>query len=384
MKVAVIGAGAFGGWTALALRRRGADVTLVDAWGPGNARASSGGDTRVIRATYGTHRVYTRMAARAMALWREYDRAHAAGLLRRTGVLWIVRAAGDFARASAVELRGAGLPVEELTPAEAAARHPQVAFEDVTSVLWEPEAGYLFARRACQHVAERVVAEGGRYLRAAVMSPARFDGAVAACVPLEHGGALEADAFVFACGPWLGNLCPDVVGARVSPTRQEVYYFDTPPGDARFQDPALPVWLDYGERVMYGIPTHGRGFKIADDTPGPPIDPTTGSREATAAGVAAARAFLGHRFPALAGAPLIGWEVCQYESTPDSHFIIDRHPAAPNVWIAGGGSGHGFKMGPVVGQMLAAGVLDGTTPDPQFALARFDVPPPGGWQAKWS
>lgn len=384
MNVAVIGAGAFGGWTALALRRRGAGVTLVDAWGPGNARASSGGETRVIRATYGTHRVYTRMAARAMHLWREFDAMHAARLLRKTGVLWIVRADDGFAAASVAELRAAGLPVEELVPRAAAARYPQIAFEDVASVLWEPEAGYLFARRACEHVVRCFIRDGGHYRQAAVASPARFDARGVPAVALEHGGVLEADAFVFACGPWLGTLFPDVVGARVAPTRQEVYYFGTPPGDARFKDSALPVWLDYGDRVMYGVPTDASGFKVADDTSGPPIDPTTDAREATPTGVAAARAFLGRRFPALGGAPLIGSEVCQYESTPDSHFIIDRHPGLHNVWIAGGGSGHGFKMGPVVGEMLASHLLDGMAPDPQFALARFDARPRGGWQAKWS
>jgi glycine/D-amino acid oxidase-like deaminating enzyme len=168
-------------------------------------------------------------------------------------------------------------------------------------------------------------------------------------------------------------------------TRQEVFYFGTPAGDPRFLEPALPAWLDYGERVMYGIPGNAhRGFKIADDTTGPPMDPTAGSREVTTRGVADARAFLQERFPALAGAPLIGTEVCQYESTPDAHFVLDRHPGASNVWIAGGGSGHGFKMGPVVGETLASHVLDGTPPDPQFAFARFASPPAEGWQAKWS
>jgi glycine/D-amino acid oxidase-like deaminating enzyme len=171
----------------------------------------------------------------------------------------------------------------------------------------------------------------------------------------------------------------------VKATRQEVYYFGTPHGDDRFNDPAMPVWVDYRERLMYGIPGNAnRGFKVADDTSGPPIDPTTASRDATAAGVAAARAFLKQRFPALADAPLLGSEVCQYEASPDSHFIVDRHPAAANVWIAGGGSGHGFKMGPALGEMLAACVLGRAQPDAQFGLARLAAPPPGGWEEKWS
>ena len=181
---------------------------------------------------------------------------------------------------------------------------------------------------------------------------------------------------MFACGPWLGALLPDVVGARVAPTRQEVYYFGTPAGDDRFSDARLPVWLDFGARILYGIPGNAhRGFKIADDTSGEPLDPTHGSREVTAAGVDAARAFVARRFPRLADAPFLGGEVCQYEASPDGHFIVDRHPAASNVWIAGGGSGHGFKMGPALGELLAASVLDGAALPADWALARFDAAP---------
>ena len=384
--IAVIGAGAFGGWTALELRRRGARVTLVDAWGPGNSRASSGGETRVIRATYGARTVYTKMAARAMQLWRAHDAAWQRGFFRKTGALWMFGTDDAFGRASAATLRAEKLPIEELTPKAAAKRFPQIAFDDtIKSALWEPEAGYLFARRACEHVLERFLAEGGTYRQGSVQVPVQATGTPVRQVGLEGGGSLEADAFVFACGPWLGRVFPDAVGARITPTRQEVYYFGTPAGDTRFLDPAMPVWVDYRDRLIYGIPGNAnRGFKLADDTPGPRFDPTDGARDATPAGIASARAFLALRFPSLAHAPLLGSEVCQYEASPDSHFVIDRHPIAANVWIAGGGSGHGFKMGPAVGEMLASYVLGSTTPDPQFALARLAAAPAGGWEEKWS
>jgi sarcosine oxidase len=291
-----------------------------------------------------------------------------------------------FGRASAIALRAEQLPIEELTPEAAAKRFPQIAFDaTIKSVLWEPEAGYLFARRACEHVLERLVAEGGEYRQSAVPAPVAIDDAPLRRITLADGTAIEADAFVFACGAWLGRLFPDVVGPRVTATRQEVYYFGTPPGDTRFLDPSMPVWVDYRERFFYGIPGNAnRGFKVADDTPGPAFDPTGGTRDATPAGIAAVRAFLKQRFPGLAGAPFLGSEVCQYEASPDSHFIIDRHPGAANVWIAGGGSGHGFKMGPAVGERVAAHVLTGSTPDPQFALARLAAAPAGGWEEKWS
>ena len=385
MRVAVIGAGAFGGWTALELVRRGARVTLVDAWGPGHARASSGGETRVIRATYGTRTVYTTMALRAMDLWRAHDAKYGRRFFHQTGALWMFGKDQSFAKASIDGLKAATQPFEELTPAAARKRFPQIAFDGVVSVLIEPNAGLLLARRACEHVVERVIAEGGEYRQAAVTSPLKVSGGALKSVALSGGASLDADAFVFACGPWLGSLFPDVIGKAVTPTRQEVFYFGTPPGDARFNEEAFPVWVDLVDRLIYGLPGNAnRGFKIADDSPGSAFNPTTGSREISAAGLKAIRTFLARRFPALATAPLIGSEVCQYEASPDSHFIVDRHPAASNAWIVGGGSGHGFKMGPALGETVASYVLGTGAPDPTFSLARFKKTTKGATQEKWS
>ncbi|MCA1560172.1 MAG: FAD-dependent oxidoreductase, partial [Acidobacteria bacterium] len=273
----VIGAGAFGGWTALELVRRGARVTLIDAWGPGNARASSGGETRVIRATYGTRSIYTAMAARALDQWRAHDERWQRRFFQKTGALWMFGRDDSFGRASVESLRARRMSVEELTPADAKQRYPQINFDGIASVVYEPDAGYLLARRACEHVAERVVAEGGTYRQAAVAGPVRINGTPLRRVTLQDGGSIEADAFVFACGPWLGALFPDVIGALVKPTRQEVYYFGTAPGDTRFQESQLPVWVDFRDRLFYGIPGNvNRGFKVADDTAGPLMDPTSG------------------------------------------------------------------------------------------------------------
>jgi glycine/D-amino acid oxidase-like deaminating enzyme len=369
--VAIIGAGAFGGWTALHLVRQGARVTLIDAWGPGNARASSGGETRVIRATYGTRDVYTALAARALTLWRDFDAEWQRAFYTKTGALWLFGSDDAFGRASAESLAKHGLACEWLTPAEAARRYPQFSYDGIASVLYEPEAGYLLARRACEHVAARVAAEGGTLRTGAIAAPIQASGAPLTSVMLEDGSRVDADVFVFACGPWLGRMFPDVIGSLVTPTRQEVYYFALPAGDTRFSRD-LPVWVDFGERLMYGIPENvNRGFKIADDTPGVPFDPTSGSRELSRDGEEAARAFLARRFPSIAHAPFLGGEVCQYEASPDSHFIVDRHPSAANVWIAGGGSGHGFKMGPALGEALAAAVLGAPLPTEAWSLSRF-------------
>lgn len=369
--VVVVGAGAFGGWTALFLRRRGARVTLLDAWGPGNSRASSGGDTRVIRGTYGPRRIYTHMAARALVLWKEHERRWRRQLYRAIGVLWLVEDDDVFEKAAPPILKEAGLAFEQLTAADVARRYPQINTERVRWAIFEKDAGYLTARLACAAVLEGFEAEGGEYREVAARPGAVKAGALSG-VTLSDGRTLTADVYVFACGPWLGELFPDVIGHRVTPTRQEVFFFGTPPGDPRFTEARLPVWADHGRRFMYGIPGNGwRGFKVADDTRGPVFDPTAGERVVSPEGLRAARDYLAYRFPLLKGAPLLESRVCQYENTADEGFIIDRHPAASNVWLVGGGSGHGFKHGPAVGELVAGLVTDGGTPDPLFQLERF-------------
>jgi glycine/D-amino acid oxidase-like deaminating enzyme len=371
-RVVVIGAGAFGGWTALSLLRRGAKVTLLDAWGPGNSRASSGGETRVIRSTYGPDAIYVRMAARSLELWRENEKRWDRHLYQRTGALWMVGSKNDGYEKSALPvLRDLGVAFEEITPAEAAKRYPQIRMDRIEWAIVEKDAGYLTARLACAAVMEGFVAEGGEYRQASV-TPAAITGGRLTGVTLSEGTRLEADAYVFACGPWLGKIFPDLLGEVIRPTRQEVFFFGTPAGDARFSEDAFPVWIDRGEKIWYGIPgNRWRGFKIADDTRGPAFDPTSGERVPSAEGLRAARDYLGFRFPALKESPLLEARVCQYENSTDQNFIVDRHPLAENAWILGGGSGHGFKHGPALGELAAANILGQKPVEPFFSLSRF-------------
>ncbi len=182
------------------------------------------------------------------------------------------------------------------------------------------------------------------------------------------GDTLRADTYVFACGAWLPSLFPRLLDGRIVPTRQEVFYFGCPPGDRRFAPPALPAWIDFGEEI-YGVPDlDGRGFKVAIDRHGPIIDPDSADRTTSAAQLTEARDFLSRRFPDLAAAPLLATHVCQYENTSNGDFLIDRHPGHPNVWLAGGGSGHGFKHGPAVGEYVAERILRGAPVDPRFTL----------------
>ena len=371
-RVVVIGAGAFGGWTALFLQRRGAKVTLLDAWGPGNSRASSGGETRVIRATYGPDRIYVRMAARSLELWRENEKRWGRTLYQRTGALWMVGTKDDGYEKSALPvLRESGVAFDQLTVAEIARKYPQINLERIEWALFERDAGYLTARLACAAVMEGFVAEGGEY-RQLSATPASIDGGRLTGVSLSDGTNLVADTYVFACGPWLGKVFPELLGNVIHPSRQEVFFFGTAAGDARFSEDVFPVWIDRGEKIWYGIPgNRWRGFKLADDTRGPAFDPTSGERIVSAEGIRAANDYLAFRFPALKGSPVVETRVCQYENSTDQNFIVDRHPGVANVWLVGGGSGHGFKHGPAMGELVAANVLGEKPAEPLFSLARF-------------
>jgi glycine/D-amino acid oxidase-like deaminating enzyme len=371
-RIVVIGAGAFGGWTALHLQRRGAQVTLVDAWGPGNARASSGGETRIIRASYGPDQIYVQLVVRALQLWRENEERWQRKLYHRIGCLRMVGADDAYENATVPTLQKAGIAFEVLQHPDLVRRFPQVNFEGVRWAVLESDAGYLKARRACEAVLHAFENEGGTY-RALGGEPGRISSGRMGAVLLSDGATLAADQYVFACGPWLGKLFPGVIGDRIKPTRQEVFFFGTPAGDARFSDDALPSFIDRSGPHFYGIPgNQWRGLKLADDNRGPVFDPTTGDRAPTHDGMESARRYLEFRFPGMKGAPLLESRVCQYENSTDGHLIVDRHPEAGNVWLVGGGSGHGFKHGPALSEMVAALVLDDKAPDPFFSLARLD------------
>lgn len=370
--VAVIGAGAFGGWTALHLLRLGARVVLVDAWGPGNARASSGGETRIIRGAYGGDRVYVEWVARSFELWREAESRWHRRLYHPTGLLWMCGDDEGYVRDSLPYLEAAGLHAAEMSLDEAQDRFPQLDFTGVRTLFVEREAGYLLARRACQAAAEAVEAHGEGQLRCSEAVPGPIRSGRMERLILSNGVELRADFYVFACGPWLGRLFPEVISERfLRVTRQEVFFFATPPGDPRFQEGVCPAWVDLGERIFYGIPgNEHRGFKVADDTRGALFDPTSDERLPTPARLEEAREVLARRFPAMAGAPLVESRVCQYENSPDGHILFDRHPHAANVWLLGGGSGHGFKLSPALGEYAAGILLKDGTPDPLFRLDR--------------
>lgn len=370
-EVTVVGAGAFGGWTALHLLRNGVKVTLLDAWGPGNSRASSGGDTRVIRGAYSGDQDYIEWVARSFVLWKEAEQRWNTKIYHRTGSLWMYQGDDRHSRLSVEPLHKKGLEIQHLSTFEAARRFPLLNFDGIQSVYFEPEAGYLLARRACSLVVESFVREGGKYRQISIR-PGRIINGTMKEVTLDDGTTIKSDVFIFACGPWLGKLFPDIIGDKlINPTRQEVYYFGTPQGDSRFNEENMPIWVAFGKRILFGMPgNEARGFKVGDDTRGETFDPTHGDRMPTPLLINIVREELCIRMPALADAPLLEARVCQYENTPDKNLIIDRHPEAANVWIVGGGSGHGYKFSPAIGEHVAQVILEQQQPKPRFSLSR--------------
>jgi sarcosine oxidase len=365
--VVVIGAGVFGAWTAWHLGRPGKRVLLVDAYGPGNARASSAGESRIIRMGYGADELYTRWSQRSLTQWKQFFAAKGLQLFHQTGVLWLAGSDGARVRETAATLRRCGVSFEELGRAELDRRYPQIGLEGITAGLLEVGSGVLMARRAVAAVVEVAVRSGVEY-RVAQISEPHGAGAISA-VKTSSGERIDASTFVFACGAWLAKIFPDVLGSRIFPSRQEVFFFGVPAGDTRFAPPALPTWL-FQEDEIYGIPDlESRGLKIAVDRHGERVDPDTQSRLTSAQGAEEARRFVEQRFPALRGAPITETRVCQYENTWNGDFLIDRHPEMENVWFVGGGSGHGFKHGPAVGEYVAGRIFGGATEEPRFSLS---------------
>ncbi len=238
--IAVVGAGAFGGWTAYHLLRKGYSVTLLDVFGPGNSRASSGGDSRVIRGIYGEDKIYVDLVSRSFKLWKRYQKQWRQSLYFPTGALWFFQIDDIYAQKSLPIVNKAGLKSEQLSKAEVEKRYPQINLSGLKSFYYEHEAGYLPARHCCQVVLENFVKKGGEYKQLAV-TPGKIINNELSELVLSDGSKLQADSYIFACGPWLSKIFPDALKNIIQPTRQEVFFFGTPYGDSSFFESNMPV-----------------------------------------------------------------------------------------------------------------------------------------------
>jgi len=380
MQIVIVGAGTFGASLAWSLARAGEDVVLVDQFEPGDARATSGGESRLIRCGHGADELYTASARRARALWRELEAETGEQLMVEIGMAWFAQREDGWEAESERAMAAQGIPCERLDPAEGTKLFPSLGTADLAFVLYEPEAGVLRARRAVQALVRQAVAHGAKRVRGRAVpggdttvitasggnanDAAAAGGAAPGARLFVRGEWLEGDAVVWACGPWLGRLFGDLVPLTV--TCQELLFFD---GGPAWRSPGVPGWVDY-DLAMYGTGDLDElGVKAALDKEGPPLDPDA---DLPAAGATEpdVRAYLARRFPALADAPLKEGRCCRYELSADSNFIAARHPEHERTWIVGGGSGHGFKHGPALAERVAHALRDGEPLPERFGLGQ--------------
>jgi monomeric sarcosine oxidase len=372
MTAIVVGGGVMGLAAACALAGRGARVTLLERFTIGHQWASSHGLTRAIRHEYGPDRIYAQMVARSLILWDELARETGRKLYTETGVLTLGQANDGHTLPGYDVMRAEGLPVERLTADECRARFPQFEAREYNAITWNPRGGMLHASECLLALRERLEARGGAIRDGAQVTRVTEDGDQAR-VWLADGSPLTADRVVVAAGPWIGDILPEMA-AHVRATRQQVTYF-AGADPARFAVGQFPVFL--AEMEIYGFPLHGPGWlKIASHITGPRVDPNAGY-ELDVAEVAAVRDFVRRVIPAAAGLDVALVDRCMYDMTPDEDFILDQLPGANRVIVGSGFSGHGFKFGVLIGELLAALALNGEPGFPldRFRLSRFDTLP---------
>ena len=365
----VVGAGVFGAWTAYHLRRRRFTVALLDAYGAANSRASSGGETRIIRTGYGADELYTRWAARAMPQWSELEARTHQTLFQKTGVLWLSGKDDPYTDQILKLLPRLGINCDELSAEDLQQRYPQLSLEDVQRGVLEPDSGVLMARQAVQALVNESIAAGVEHFRSCALP--NSGASKLEWIKTTAGETFFAGSFIFACGSWLPKLFPELLRDRIRSTRQEVFFLGVPPGVDVFGVPKMPAWLHHNHPDRpYVLPDiSNRGVKIAFDRHGPDFDPDDGVRTVTPEAISALREYLKKTVPLLKEAPLVETRVCQYENTWNGDFLIDHHPVLEKAWLVAGGSGHGFKHGPVVGQYVCDALLGNPVAEPRFSLA---------------
>jgi sarcosine oxidase len=278
--VVVIGAGGWGSFTALNLQQRGVKVTLVDAYGPGNARSTSGDETRGVRSSYGDRpgaqgELWTLWARDAMKKWTAFDdewgRHFRLNLFHVTGDL-IMRSEWDnFQLRTKIWWDKHRIPYEILNPDDVRKSFPVISMDDITAVLYEPDAGVVRARRAAQAAASAFETLGGRIVIGRA-TPSKIANGRLEEIALDTGKTLRADTFVWAVGPWMAKTFPELLAKKTRAPMGYVCYFGTPVNDQRFTFPNLPSYNFPGVTGWPALPVDNRGFRVrgAERAPTPP------------------------------------------------------------------------------------------------------------------
>lgn len=375
-RVVIVGAGIVGLSTAYALLKQGIrHVTVVEQETVDHQRATSRGPSRLLRFEYGPDVHYSKMVQLSLHRWRRLERTTGRTIYTRTGLLVLGTKDDHFTLPSYRILRGLGQPIERLSEQHCRQGFPQFATHAYDTLMYNAEAGILHASTCLQILKSLIIDLGGeihescRVVRLTNDSQAR-----PVRIHLASGAELVGDRVVLATGPWvhrlLGYLC-----LPVQMTRQYVLYFTGLPTSS-FGMHTFPAFI---AQDLYGFPLqciHGiKGqacLKAASHTFGAPVDPNDTSPPDQRV-IAQVVRKLSDLLPALRRAELAHIDSCMYDVTPDEDFILDRLPQDPRIIFATGLTGHGFKFGLLLGELLSSMVCDTQPimPLERFRLARF-------------
>ena len=372
--VLILGLGAMGSAAAYHLARRGRRVLGVDRFTPPHAFGSSHGQTRIIREAYYEHPAYVPLVQRAYECWSELEQDSGQALFQQTGGLMLGVPDSALVQGSRRSAETHLLAHEIIDTAETRRRFPALRPPAETVALLEYRAGVLFPERCIEaHLAlARKLGADLRFDTPVLRWEAEGDG-VAVITANER---FHADRLLLSAGAWTAGLLPEL-SLPLEIERQVLFWFEPSARRDNFLASRLPifVWEYEPERLFYGFPDLGDGFKVARHYGGEPADPDHLRREVEAREVEGMRELL-QRFLPDADGRLLATAVCMYTNTPDRHFLIDAHPNHPQVWIASPCSGHGFKFSSAVGELLADLLIDGTS---RFDLSMFRLRRP--WTA---
>jgi sarcosine oxidase len=348
----VVGAGVAGATSALALRRAGLEVTLIDAWEPGHAAAASAGEHRILRSSHGTDEFYTRLSREGRLSWLELGEQTGQELFVQCGAVMLAREGNtSWEDASQVTLARVGVPHFVAPAHELPVRLPVVDTRGLAYGLWETESGFVYAKRGTLAAVAQFQREGGS-VRCGRVTTDRDE------YPRLDGKRLEADVVVMAAGAWMSDLFPQTLRRMIDVVRQNVIMVAPPAGSTSYGHTAFPCWIDHGNNA-YGIPAAGGyGFKAVIVWRQLHIDLERDDRIVDASSIARTRRYLSTRFPELADQPITQTAVGQIANTADTHFIIDHHPRHPSLVLVGGDSGHLLKHGPALGRYVADVALE--------------------------
>ena len=344
--IIVVGGGIAGTMTALDLQRRGNQVTLIDRWEPGHARAASSDYNRVIRAISGNDEFYTRWARESRLRWLEMQAETGQNLMYECGALILATEGhSDWEDATAATFDKVGVPYYKFDKADIAARFPQFRVPEIKYALYEPEAGMLMAHRCVITGIDLFKKSGGIVKRGHITTDASEK-------PLLDGKPLEADVIVISTGAWMSEMFPKTIKPISSIIGLPVFYTSTPNGSDAFDKEKMPCWIDHGQN-SFGIPSsEGSGIKAMIAIP-EKIDLDNDERLIRREALARTQSYIKHRFPLLEGEKVVDSKFNQIIMTPDTHFVVDWHPEHQNVLFAGGCSGHLFKHGPIFGEFVS-------------------------------